>query len=112
VNRSTGANRASRCRQNALAEGPQVAAVEFGADHNLARFDRERATDGGSRFGNERTDAAVQDAVGLVDAGADGDPNDDFFGSRFDDFNTEGFVDVLVAGAVKFTHGDEPMAAR
>ena len=47
-----------------------------------------------------------------MDPGADRDPNDDFFGRCLHDFNTEGFVDVLVAWAFKFTHDDEPMAAR
>ena len=69
-------------------------AVELGPDHDLIGPDTHRATDGRRALGEQRRDAAVQDAEGLVHLRPDLDAHDDLFGRDRNQFDAELIVDV------------------
>jgi hypothetical protein len=65
-----------------LGHRAQVRAVELGADDDLVGSDAQRAAEGRGALGQQCRHAAVQDAVGLVNLGADLDLQHDLVRRR------------------------------
>ena len=87
-------HRCGRGRQVSLAQGAQVAGVEFDADDALARPGGEGGAEAGGRLGEQRGDTAVEDAVGLMHLPVHGQAKDHSLRCGLEHLDAEEAVDA------------------
>lgn len=94
MHRASFADRRRGCGEDAATHWAKVRTVEFGPDDDLVGTDADGATDRRRALGHQRGNAAVQNAVGLVNLRANLNLQHDSLRRDFNDADTELLVHV------------------